>query len=58
MEVGLITKRSDEVEMMYSMKELINFVHQHKLVEGDYDTHFTTDEMNKFHFIHVYCIII
>ncbi|XP_068498558.1 uncharacterized protein [Phaseolus vulgaris] len=44
MEVGLITKRSDEVEMIY-MEELMNFVHQHELVEEDYGTHFTTDEV-------------
>ena len=36
MEVGLITKRSDEVEMICSIEELMNYVHQHELVEGDY----------------------
>ncbi|XP_068492204.1 uncharacterized protein [Phaseolus vulgaris] len=46
MEVGLITKRSDEVEMIY-MEELMNYVHQHELVEEDYGTHFTTDEKEK-----------
>ncbi|XP_068498251.1 uncharacterized protein [Phaseolus vulgaris] len=44
MEVGLITKRSDEVEMIY-MEELMNFVHQNELVEEDYGTHFTIDEV-------------
>jgi len=36
MEVGLITKRSDEVEMICSIEELMNYVHQHELVEGNY----------------------
>ena len=49
MEVGLITKRSDEVEMIY-MEELMNFVHQNELVEEDYGTHFTIDEVNKISF--------
>ena len=57
MEVGLITKRSNEVEMIY-MEELMNIVHQHELVEEDYGTHFTTDEMNKISFYYVYCFII
>jgi len=47
MEVGLIRKRFDEVEMICSMEELMNFVHQHELVEGDYGTHFTTNEVKK-----------
>jgi len=50
MEVGLITKRSNEVEMIRSMEELMNFMHQHELVEGDYGAHFTTYEVNKFSF--------
>ena len=49
MEVGLITKRSDEVEMIY-IEELMNYVHQHELVEEDYGTYFTTDEVNKISF--------
>jgi len=49
MEVGLITKRSNEVEMIY-MEELMNIVHQHELVEKDYGTQFTTDEVNKISF--------
>jgi len=40
MEVGLITKRSDEVEIIY-MEKLMNSVHQH--IEEDYGTHFTID---------------
>jgi len=35
MEVGLIIKRSVEVEMICSMEELMNFVHQHELVKED-----------------------
>jgi len=50
MEVGQITKRSDEVEIMRSMEELMDFVNQHELVEGDYGTHFATDEMNNISF--------
>jgi len=46
MEVGLFTKRSDEVEMMCSMEDLMNFVHEHELVKGDYGIHFTTYEVN------------
>jgi len=34
-EVGLITKRSNKVEMICSMEDLMNFMHQHELVEGD-----------------------
>jgi len=50
MEVGLITKRSDEVEMICSMEELMNFVHQHELVEEDYGARFTKYEVNKISF--------
>ena len=50
MEVGLIIKRYVEVEMICSMEELMNFVHQHELVEVDYGTHFTTNEVNKISF--------
>jgi len=32
------------------MEELMNSVHQHGLCEGDYDIHFTTDEVNKISF--------
>ena len=44
------SKRSDEVEMICSMEELMNSMHQHELVEGDYGTHFTTDKVNKISF--------
>jgi len=33
-----------------SMEELMNSVHQHRLFEGDYGIHFTTDEVNKISF--------
>ena len=36
--------------MICSMEELMNYVHQHELVEEDYGTHFTTDEVNKISF--------
>jgi len=39
MEVELFTKRSNEVEMMCSMEDLMN-----------YGTHFTTDEVNNISF--------
>ena len=35
---------------MIYMEELMNSVHQHELVEEDYGTHFTTDEVNKISF--------
>jgi len=57
MEVGLITKRSDDVKMICSMEELMNFVHQHNWLRGLWYP-FTTYEMNKISSIHVSCIII
>jgi len=49
-EVELFTKRSDEVEMMSGMEDLMNFVCEHALVEGDYGTHFTINEVNTISF--------
>ena len=34
--------------MLCSMEDLMNFVHE--LVEGDYDTQFTTNEVNNISF--------
>jgi len=50
MEVILFTERFDRVEMMRSMEDLMNFVHEHELIEGDYGTYFTTYEMNNISF--------
>jgi len=47
---GLFTKRYDEIEMMCSMEDIMNFVVEHELVQGDYGTHFTTNKVNNITF--------
>jgi len=35
---------------MFGMEDLMNYVHEHELDEGDYGTHFVTDEVNNISF--------
>jgi len=35
MEIELFTKRSNEVDMISDIENLVNFVPEHELVEGD-----------------------
>jgi len=54
MESKNFTKRSNEVDKMSVMEELVNYVPiEHELVEGDYGSHFTTDEVNNISLMYI-----
>jgi len=43
--LNCLQKNSDEVDMISGMEDLVNFVHEVELVEQEYGSHFTMNEV-------------